>query len=48
MHIRESVRYTNYKKFGSKTKITYEGKEIENAPQNGPNPNDKPQDKPKQ
>jgi hypothetical protein len=49
MHVREAVRYTNYKKFGSKTKITYEGKEIENAP-NGQNPNDKSgaQDKPKQ
>ncbi len=28
IHIREIVRYENYKKFGSKTRITYEGKEL--------------------
>ncbi len=50
LHLRESVRYTNYKKFGSKSTITYEGKEIENAPKGQTNPEDKstPQDKPKQ
>ena len=48
MHVRESVRYTNYKKFGSKTKITYEGKEIENAPKGStPNSDSQAQDKPK-
>jgi hypothetical protein len=29
--IREIVKYTNYKRFGSKSKITYEGKEVEKA-----------------
>ena len=31
--IREIVRYENYKKFGSKVKITYEGKEVEKTDQ---------------
>jgi len=38
--IREIIKYTDYRKFGSKTKITYEGKEIGN-PQNK-EPEDKP------
>jgi hypothetical protein len=28
VHIREIVKYTNYQKFGSKVKVTYEGEEI--------------------
>jgi len=28
VHIREIVKYTNYKRFGSRTRITYEGKEL--------------------
>jgi len=31
--IREIVKYENYKKFGSKVKITYEGKEVEKGDQ---------------
>ncbi len=27
--IREIVKYTNYKKFGSNVKITYDGKEVQ-------------------
>jgi hypothetical protein len=30
--IREIIKYTNYKRFGAKSRITYEGKEIEKAP----------------
>jgi len=39
------VKYTNYQQFGSKTKITFEGKEVEKKTTNSP---DKPasQDKP--
>jgi len=48
MHVKESVRYTNYKKFGSKTKITYEGNEVEKGPKEGTKSDDKSQDKPKQ
>lgn len=50
VRIRQVIKYTNYQQFGSKTKITYEGKEVENAPKDGSNPNDKsgPQSKPKQ
>ena len=28
MHIREIVKYTNYKRFGANVKITYEGQEL--------------------
>lgn len=41
IHIREIVKYENYKKFGSKTRITYEGKELppgEKAPQDQQKP----------
>ena len=46
--IREIVKYTNYKRFGSKVKITYEGKEVEKsapeqAPQQAPEQPQKPQ-----
>jgi hypothetical protein len=42
VHIREIVKYTNYKRFGSKVKITYEGKEVEKKPDEKP-PDEKPQ-----
>src|SRR5947207_8321022 len=29
VHIREIIKYTDYQRFGSKVKITYEGKEVE-------------------
>jgi len=32
VHIREIVKYQDYKRFGSNVKILYEGKEIPNAP----------------
>lgn len=32
VHIREIVKYTDYQKFGSKVKITYEGQEVTKAP----------------
>jgi hypothetical protein len=35
VHIREVVKYTDYKRFGSKVRVTYEGKEL---------PKDQPQD----
>jgi hypothetical protein len=35
VRIREIVKYTNYKRFGSKVKITYEGKEVQKS---GPQP----------
>jgi hypothetical protein len=31
VHIREIIKYTNYKRFGSKVKITYEGKDVQKA-----------------
>jgi hypothetical protein len=38
VHIREIVKYENYKKFGSNVKITYDGKEVEKGnPQQQPN-----------
>jgi hypothetical protein len=36
VHIREIVKYENYKKFGSKTRITYEGKELPPGEQKPP------------
>ena len=38
--VREIVKYTNYKKFGSNVKITYEGKEVQKGDQgkNAPQP----------
>ncbi|HXB20760.1 MAG TPA: hypothetical protein VNV88_05215 [Candidatus Solibacter sp.] len=40
VHVREIIKYTHYKRFGSKTKITYEGQVPDkNAP---PNPTKKP------
>jgi len=38
VHIRETVRYENYKRFGSKTRIIYEGKEVPKAPGTGTQP----------
>ena len=38
VHIREIVKYTNYKRFGSKSRIIYEGQTLPQAP-----PNQKPQ-----
>jgi hypothetical protein len=43
VHIREIVKYTDYKRFGSKVTVTYEGKEIEKSP---PKPDQKPDQKP--
>jgi hypothetical protein len=41
VHIREIVKYTDYKRFGSKVKITYEGKEVEkDQPSGKPKNND--------
>ncbi len=31
VHVRQIVKYTNYKRFGSKTRITYEGQELPSA-----------------
>jgi len=32
VHVREIVKYANYKRFGAKVKITYEGQELPSAP----------------
>jgi hypothetical protein len=40
VHIREIVKYENYRKFGSKVKITYDGKEL---PKGDPGKDQKPQ-----
>ncbi|MDP9268160.1 MAG: hypothetical protein M3P27_07505 [Acidobacteriota bacterium] len=36
VHIREVIKYTDYKRFGSNTKITYEGQEVEKKPEGQP------------
>jgi hypothetical protein len=52
VHIREFLKYTDYKQFGSKVKITYGGQEIggsDSAPKSGASPQtpDQPADAPK-
>ena len=42
VHIREIVKYQDYKRFGSNVKILYEGKEVQRAP--GQKPDQKPPD----
>src|SRR5437667_4820948 len=45
VHIREIVKYTDYKRFGSKVKITYEGKELpKEEKQSGQKPSDDKRD----
>jgi hypothetical protein len=36
VHIRQIIKYTDYKRFGSQTKITYGGQEVEKNPQGQP------------
>ncbi len=38
VHIREIIKYSNYQRFGSKVKITYEGKEVEKSDPKGQTP----------
>lgn len=33
VHIREIIKYSDYKRFGSKVKVTYQGQEVERAPE---------------
>ena len=47
VRIRETVKYTNYKRFGSKVRITYEGQELPPAPPQGKNGQDSQQQRPK-
>jgi hypothetical protein len=44
VHIREIIKYSDYQRFGSKSKITYEGREIQKTDQKGqtPPPADQP------
>ena len=44
--IREIIKYTNYKRFGSKSRITYEGQEVQKAPDQKPG-EQKPAEPPK-
>jgi hypothetical protein len=47
IHIREIVKYEDYKRFGSSVKILYQGKEVEKAaPKPDQNPQQPPQTKP--
>lgn len=45
VHIRQVVKYTNYKRFGSKSKIIFEGQEISKDQPNQPNDPNKPKSK---
>jgi hypothetical protein len=41
VHIREIVKYSDYKRFGSNVKITYEGQEVEKSPETQSQPEKK-------
>jgi len=41
--IREIVKYTSYQRFGSKSRITYEGQEVQKSPEKKPDEQQKPQ-----
>ena len=43
IHIRETVKYKNYKRFGSKTRITFEGKELPPGEKKDQTPQERPQ-----
>lgn len=43
VHIREIVKYQNYKRFGSKTRITYDGKELPPGEKKAPDAAQQPQ-----
>jgi hypothetical protein len=43
VHIKEIVKYTDYQRFGSKVKITYQGQDVEKSPQQRPEAPQKPQ-----
>jgi len=43
--IREIIKYQNYKRFGAKSTITYEGQEVQKAPEQK-SPDEKPEQKP--
>jgi len=57
VHVREIIKYSNYKRFGSKVRITYEGQDLPGAPGAGeqttpgggsqPQPQPQPQQQPK-
>jgi len=47
VRIRETIKYTNYKRFGSKVRITYEGQELPPAPPQGKSGQDSQQQQPK-
>lgn len=46
--VREVIKYTNYKRFGSDVKITYEGQDVERTKDQGPEQPQPPQTSPKQ
>jgi len=43
VHIREIVKFTNYKRFGSNVKITYDGKDVMQGDKGGSSPQPTPQ-----
>ncbi len=46
VHIREIVKYENYKRFGSNVKITFDGKNVEKGPAKAGDPQPDPSQKP--
>ena len=48
VHVREIIKYTNYKRFGSKVRITYEGQDLPGAEGGSQSPQSQPQSRPQQ
>jgi hypothetical protein len=48
IHIREIVKYEDYKRFGSSVKILYKGQEVEKSPKDGKQPDPAPNSQPPQ
>ena len=46
VHVREIVKYTNYKRFGSKVRITYEGQDVQTGPGGQPQGGQQPAQQP--
>ncbi len=48
VHVRQIVKYTNYKRFGAQTRITYQGEELPQSQEKSPGSQSGPQSPPKQ
>jgi hypothetical protein len=43
VHVRQIIKYTNYKRFGTQTRITYQGQELPQSEEKGSDTKGSPQ-----